>query len=180
MRATGAYISQERIPETDHPFIIRHLLIDEALNYYQAHEDIIFNFYDLRKLFMHKHNLLASLRTLSSLDSISTLVLNTTPSVLTSTQIPDTTTSGSNPADLTTFSFAQSLEDLTQHDIRKTIIEDLHRNYTKFTGEGRQDVIKWLKMLETKFETTGIPDTKKIDLIAQLLDKGAFVLVSRK
>ena len=176
LRETGAYISREGIPETDHPFIIRHLLIDDALDYYQAHEDIIFNFYDLRKLFLHKNNSLAHLRTLSSLDSIPTFALNSTPSILTSTQIPPaaTTTSISNPSAITTFSFPQSLEDVTQHDIRKTIIEDLHRNYTKFTGDSRQDVIKWLKILDTKFETAGIPDVKKFDLISQLLDKGAF------
>ncbi len=174
LRETGAYISREGLPETDHPFIIRHLLIDDALDYYQAHEDIIFNFHDLRKLFLHKHNLLAHLRTLSSLDSIPTSALNSTPSILTSTQIPAvTTTSISNPPAATTFSFTQSLEDLTQHDIRKTIIEDLHRNYTKFTGDNRQDVIRWLKILDTKFETAGIPDIKKFDLISQLLDKGA-------
>jgi hypothetical protein len=176
LRETGAYISQEGLPETDHPFIIRHLLIDDALDYYQAHEDIIFNFYDLRKLFLHKHNSLAHLRTLSSLDSIPTFALNSTPSILTSTQIPAATTnntSTSNPSAVTTLSFTQTLEDLTQHDIRKTIIEDLHRNYTKFTGDNRQDVIKWLKILDTKFETAGIPDIKKFDLISQLLDKGA-------
>ncbi len=147
------------------------------MDYYQAHEDIIFNFYDLRKLFLHKHNSLAPLRTLSSLDSIPTFALNSTSSILTSTQIPATTTnnnSTSNPSAVTTFSFVQSLEDLTQHNIRKTIIEDLHRNYTKFTGDNRQDVIKWLKILDNKFETAGIPDAKKVDLISQLLDKGAF------
>ena len=65
------------------------------------------------------------------------------------------------------------MDDLTQHDIRKTIIEDFQRNSTKFTGEQRQDVIKWLKNLELKFETANIPPTKKFDLISQLLDKGA-------
>jgi transposase InsO family protein len=39
--------------------------------------------------------------------------------------------------------------------------------------DNRQDVIKWLKILDTKFETAGIPDIKKFDLISQLLDKGA-------
>jgi hypothetical protein len=174
LKETGAFIAKEGYPETDHPFIIRHLLIDDALDYYQAHEDIIFNFYDLRKLFLHKQNYLAPLRTLSSLDSVATLTLNPTPSFLTSTQIPTTTnTSGTNPPATTTFSFAQSLEDLTQNDIRKTIIEDLQRNTTKFTGDHRQDVIKWLKTIEIKFETAGIPSAKKFDLVPQLLDKGA-------
>ncbi len=89
---TGAFISHEGYPETDHPFIIRHLLIDEALDYYQAHEDIIFNFFDLRKLFLHKNHALAPLRTLSPLDSLATLTLNSTPSILTSTQLPPNST----------------------------------------------------------------------------------------
>ncbi|CAF1184411.1 unnamed protein product [Adineta steineri] len=174
LKETGAFITKEIYPETDHPFIIRHLLIDDALDYYQAHEDIIFNFYDLRKLFLHKYNVLAPLRTLSSLESIATLTLNSTPSILTSTQLPViTSTTTNNPPTATTFSFAQSLDDLTQNDIRKTIIEDLQRNTAKFTGDHRQDIIKWLKYVENKFETAGIPDAKKFDLISQLLDKGA-------
>ncbi|CAF3843339.1 unnamed protein product [Rotaria sp. Silwood1] len=152
LRETGAFIAKEGYPETDHPFIIRHLLIDDALDYYLAHEDIIFNFYDLRKLFLHKQNALAPLRTLQSLDSIATLTLNSTPSILTSTQLPaPTTTTADNPC-ATTFTFAQTLEDLTQNDIRKTLIEDLQRNSTKFTGDHRQD---------------------RFDMISQLLDKGA-------
>ena len=65
------------------------------------------------------------------------------------------------------------MEDLTQNDIRKTIIEDLQRNTTKFSGDHRQDVIKWLKNIELKFETAGIPSAKRLDMIPQLLDKGA-------
>ncbi|CAF3337884.1 unnamed protein product [Rotaria socialis] len=124
LRDTGAFIVKERYPETNHPFIIRHLLTDDALDYYLAHEDMIFNFYDLRKLLLHKQNVLAP------------------------------------------------LQDLTQNDIRKTIIEDLQRSTTKFTGEHRQDVLKWLKTIEIKFETADIPTVKKFDLIPQLLDKG--------
>jgi hypothetical protein len=167
LKETGAFIAKEGYTETDHPFVIRHLLIDDVLDYYQAHEDIIFNFYDLRKLFLHKQNELAPLRTLSSLDSVATLSLNTTPPILTSTQLPaTTTTTASNPSATTTFTFGQSLEDLTQNDIRKTIIEDLQRNTAKFTGDHRQDVIKWLRNLESKFETAGIPAAKKFDLIS--------------
>ncbi|CAM4773836.1 unnamed protein product [Rotaria magnacalcarata] len=86
LRDTGAFIVKERYPETDHPFIIRHLLTDDALDYYLAHEDMIFNFYDLRKLLLHKHNVLAPLRTLPTLDSIATLSFTAAPPVLTSTQ----------------------------------------------------------------------------------------------
>ncbi|CAF3303732.1 unnamed protein product [Rotaria sp. Silwood2] len=173
LRETGAFIAKEGYPETDHSFIIRHLLTDDALNYYLAHEDIIFNFYDLRKLFLHKQNALAPLRTLQSLDSIATLTLNSTPPMLTSTQCPAlTTTTAGNPC-ATTFMFAEIWEDLTQNDIRKSIMEDLQRNTTKFTGDYRQDVIKWLKNIEIKFETAGMPVAKRFDMIFQLLDKGA-------
>ena len=174
LKETSAFIANEGYPETDHPFIIRHLLIDDALDYYQAHEDIIFNFFDLRKLFLHKHNVLAPLRTLSSLDSVTTLTLNSVPSILTSTRLPPNPSNvTNNESTPTTFTFAQSIDDLTQHDIRKTIIEDLQRNNPKFTGDQQQDVIKWLKNLESKFDTAGITDAKKFDLISQLLDKGA-------
>jgi len=40
VKDTGASISHEGYPETDHPFIIHHLIIDEALGYYQAHVSI--------------------------------------------------------------------------------------------------------------------------------------------
>ncbi|CAM2729036.1 unnamed protein product [Rotaria socialis] len=171
LRDTGAFIVKERYPETDHPFIIRHLLSADALDYYPAHEDMIFNFYDLRKLLLHKQNVLAPVRTLPTLDSIATLSLTAAPPVLTSTQLPTSTTD--KTIAMTTYTFAQSLEDLTQNDIRKTIIEGLQRNTAKFTGEHRQDVIKWLKTLEFKFDTADIPTAKKFYLIPQLIDKEA-------
>lgn len=71
------------------------------------------------------------------------------------------------------FSFSQPIDELTQHDIRKTIIEDLQRDTPKFTGDGKQDVIKWLKTITNKFDTAGIPDGKRFDFISQLLDKSA-------
>ncbi|CAF1043289.1 unnamed protein product [Rotaria magnacalcarata] len=92
LRDTGAFIVKERYPETDHPFVIRHLLTDDALDYYLAHEDMIFNFYDLRKLLLHKQNVLAPLCTLPTLDSIATLSLTAAPPVLTSTQLSTATT----------------------------------------------------------------------------------------
>ena len=119
---------------------------------------------------MHKQNALVPLRTLHSLDSITTLTLNSTPSVLTSTQPPGATVTTANNPSATTLTSTQTLEDLTQNDIRKTIIEDLQRNTTKFSGDHRQDVIKWLKNIELKFETAGIPSAKRLDMIPQLLD----------
>jgi hypothetical protein len=171
LKETSTVLVTEGYPETDHPFIIRHLLADDALDYYLAHEDIICNFYDLRKLFLHKHNLLTPLRTVSTLDSIGPLLLNTTPSLLSSTHHPTTTSDA--PVGHTTFTFNQSIDELTQNDIRKTIIEDLQRNTPKFTGEHRQDATKWLKNINNKFDTDGIPDVKRFDFISQLFDKSA-------
>ena len=51
---TSAFIAKEGYSETDHPFIIRHQLIDDTLDYYLAHEDIIFNFYDLPQSDKHQ------------------------------------------------------------------------------------------------------------------------------
>ncbi|CAF1636815.1 unnamed protein product, partial [Adineta ricciae] len=77
------------------------------------------------------------------------------------------------PPTQTTFTFCQSLDDLTQNDIRKTIIEDLQRNTPKFTGDHRQDVLKWLKNVTNKFDIAGIPDVKRFEFISQLLGRGA-------
>ena len=169
-----ACLVREGYPETDHPFIVRQLLTGETLNHYLIHEDLVFNFCDLRKLFLLKQNTLAPLRTIPSLDSTQLRPLNSIPSCLTSTQYPVTTHSQQvNVTNPSTLSFTQSLEDLTQHDIRKTIIEDLHRNMAKFTGDHRQDVVKWLTCLALKFETAGISGPKRLQLMSQLLDKGA-------
>jgi Retrotransposon gag protein len=173
LKGTGAYLLKERVPETDHPFIIRHLLIDDALDFYQAHEDIIINFYDLRKLFLHKQNTLTQLRTVSSFDPSSFSNLNITSNILTSTQQLGAGGGTNHHSGVATTVIEQSLEELTQNDIRKTVLEDLQRNYTKFSGEHRQDVVKWLINLENKFETANIPPIKKFDLITQLLEKGA-------
>ena len=70
--ATNSYLTTAVYPEMDHPFIMRHLLTGDALNYYLAHEDLILNFCDLRKLFLHKQNALAPLRALSTLASVPT------------------------------------------------------------------------------------------------------------
>jgi hypothetical protein len=96
LKETGAFIAKERYPETDHPFIIRHLLLDDALDYYMAHDDIIFNFYDLRKLFLNKQNALAPLRTMSWCDFVATRTVNSTPPILTSTQLPASTNTESD------------------------------------------------------------------------------------
>ena len=79
-------------------------------------------------VFVYKQNALAPLRTLQSLDSISAFTLNTTPSILTSTQLPAPATTTVSNLYTTTLTFAQILNDLTQNDIRKTIIEDLQRS----------------------------------------------------
>jgi len=173
-KETSLVLAQQSYPETDHPYIIRHLLTDDALDFYLAHEDLVFNFCDLRKLFLRKQDALAPLRSISSLDSVASITFTAAPPALSSTQITTTAPLSSTlPVGATTVSFAQSLEDLTQNDIRKTILEDLQRNTSKFTGNHRQDILKWLRHIESKFETAGIPDSKKFDLISLLLDKGA-------
>ena len=173
-KETSLFVAKQGYPETDHPYIIRHLLTDEALDFYLAHEDLVFNLCDLRKLFLRKQDALAPLRSVSSLDSIASLTLSADPPAFASTRVSaPAPLSVTHPVGTSCLSFAQSLEDLTQHDIRKTIIEDLQRNTSKFTGDHRQDILKWLRHIEGKFETAGIPDSKKFDLISQLLDKGA-------
>ena len=135
-KETSLFLAQQSYPETDHPYIIRHLLIDDALDFYLAHEDLVFNFCDLRKLFLRKLDALAPLRSISSLDSIASITFTAAHPALSSTQINTTAPLSSTlPTGATTISFAQSLEDLTQNDIRKTILEDLQRNTPKFTGD---------------------------------------------
>ena len=41
---TEVYLAKENYPDAEHPFIIRHLLVDDALDYYLAHDDLIFTF----------------------------------------------------------------------------------------------------------------------------------------
>jgi hypothetical protein len=101
------------------------LLIDEALDYYEAHEDIIFNFHDLRELLLMKQNILTQLRTVSALNSMETIDLSKMTSMLTSTRIPTDATSRTESFGSIPYSSVQSIEELTQHDIRKAIIEDL-------------------------------------------------------
>ena len=90
-----------------------------------------------------------------------------------STQLPGTTATSASNSCAITFTFAQNLDNLTQNDIRKTIIEDLQLNTTKFSGDHRQDVVKWLKNIELKSETRAIPDSNRFDMLSQLLDRGA-------
>jgi hypothetical protein len=97
LKETSSFIAEERYPEMDHPFIIRHLLIDEALDYYQAHEDIIFNFYDSRKLLSMKQNILSQLRTVLMLDSMEIMNLSKMISILTSIRILTGATSVAEP-----------------------------------------------------------------------------------
>jgi hypothetical protein len=46
-------------------------------------------------------------------------------------------------------------------------------NLKKFSGEHKQDVIKWLEQLERKFQIAEISDVKKFDYLTELLEKGA-------
>ena len=67
---TEAYLARENYPEAHHPFIIRHLLVDDALDYYLAHDHLVFNFSDLCKLFLHNPQVFASWRTVWSLNAL--------------------------------------------------------------------------------------------------------------
>ena len=70
LTGTEAFLAREHYPETDHPFIMRHLLVDDALDYYLTHDHLVFNFSGLRELFLHNPQLFASWRTLYSLNAL--------------------------------------------------------------------------------------------------------------
>ena len=172
---TGRIIREENYPETDHPFIIRHLLIGDALTEYQAHDDVIFNFYDLRRLFLNKIKLLAPLRTISTLNAIGSDVMMSETLPFTSTHLDRKDEAAENTVRMQATTFgSMSLEDVTINTIRKLTIEDIQRGTSKFTGEKGQDVIRWLKTVEAKYEAAGLSSDMKLDLVMQLLDKSAF------
>ncbi|CAF5168201.1 unnamed protein product, partial [Rotaria sp. Silwood1] len=123
----------------------------------------------------------APLRTLASLDSISSLTFSLPPPVGNSTRLdPNLTTTTSLPP--TSITFSQSADDLTQNEYRKSIITQFQEDKSlKFSGEHKQDVIKWLEKLERKFELAEISDVKKFDYLTELLEKGALTwFIERK
>ena len=172
LRNTGAFFATEFIPDAHQVFALRFLLTDHALDLYNAHDDLIRNFNDLRKLLLHTAGK-ASLRTLASLDTITNFTLTMPPPGANSTRLdpnPNTTT----PFAATSLTFTQSSDDLTQHEYRKSIIAQFQTNKSlKFSGEHKQDVVKWLEKLERKFELADISDPKKFDYLTELLEKGA-------
>ncbi|CAF4466274.1 unnamed protein product [Rotaria sp. Silwood2] len=172
LRDTGAFFAKECVPDAHQVFAIRFLLTEQALDIYSAHEDLIHNFTDLRKLLLHAAGK-APLRTLASLDSISNLTLSMAQPVANSTRLdPNLTTTTSLPT--TSITFAQSADDLTQNEYRKSIITQFREDKSlKFSGEHKQDVIKWLEKLERKFQIAEISDVKKFDYLTELLEKGA-------
>ena len=172
LRNTGAFFAKECVPDAHQVFAIRFLLTDQALDIYSAHEDLIHNFNDLRKLLLHAAGK-APLRTLASLDSISNLTLSMPQPVANSTRLdPNLTTTTSLPT--TSFTFTQSADDLTQNEYRKSIIAQFQEDKSlKFSGEHKQDVIKWLEKVQRKFEIAEISDAKKFDYLTELLEKGA-------
>jgi hypothetical protein len=172
LRNTGAFFAKECIPDAHQVFAIRFLLIENALDIYSAHEDLIHNFNDLRKVLLHAAGK-APLRTLASLDSISSLPFSMPQPVANSTRLdPNLTTTTSLPT--TSITFTQSPDDLTQNEYRKSIIAQFREDKSlKFSGEHKQDVIKWLEKLERKFAIAEISDAKKFDYLTELLEKGA-------
>ena len=70
------YFNNEGLTDPYQVLAIRILLSGDALNYYLAHEDLVHNFHDLRKLLLHKTGALQTIRDLSSLDSISSISIS--------------------------------------------------------------------------------------------------------
>ncbi|CAF1220698.1 unnamed protein product [Rotaria sordida] len=125
LRDTGAFFAKECVPDAHQVFAIRFLLTEQALDIYSAHEDLIQNFNDLRKLLLHTAGK-APLRLLASLDSISTLTLSMPPPVANSTCLdPNLTTTTSLPT--TSITFNQSAD----QDIRSfcSVIRNLCKEY---------------------------------------------------
>ena len=172
LRDTGAFFAKECVPDAHQVFAIRFLLTDQALDIYSAHEYLIYNFNDLRKLLLHAAGK-PPLRTLASLDSISNLTFSMPQQVANSTCLgPNLTTTTSLPT--TPFTFTQSADDLTQNEYQKSIIAQFQEDKSlKFCGEHKQDVIKWLEKVQRKFEIAEISDAKKFDHLTELLEKGA-------
>ena len=74
----------------------------------------------------------------------------------------------------TSITFTQSPNDLTQNEYRKSIIAQFHDDKSlKFSGEHKQDVLKWIEKLERKFDLAEISDAKRFDYLTELLQKGA-------
>jgi hypothetical protein len=71
LRHTGTFFAKECIPDAHQLFAIRFSLTDQALDTYNAHEDLIHNFNDLRKLLLSTAGK-TPMRTLASLDTIPT------------------------------------------------------------------------------------------------------------
>jgi hypothetical protein len=169
---TGQFFAKEYIPDTHQVFALRFLLTEQALDIYNAHEDLIHNFNDLRKLLLHTAGK-APLRTLASLDTIFTLPPHISAPAANSTSFEshsNTTTPFSN----TSITLTQSPDELTQNEYRKSIIAQFHDDKSlKFSGEHKQDVLKWIEKLDRKFELAEISDAKRFDYLPELLQKGA-------
>lgn len=169
LRDTGVFFAKECVSDPHQVFAIRFLLTERALDIYNAHEDLVHNFNDLRKLLLQTAGK-APLRTLASLDSVT---FSVAAPVADSTRLePNLTTTTSLPS--TSITFTQSADDLTQNEYRKAIITQFQADKSlKFSGDHKQDVIKWLEKLERKFEIAEISDAKKFDYLTELLEKGA-------
>ena len=85
LHQTGTFFAKECIPDAHQIFAIRFLLTDQALDVYNAHEDLIHNFNDLRKLLLSTAGK-APMRTLSSLDTIPSFTINMPPPAANSTR----------------------------------------------------------------------------------------------
>ncbi|CAF1131126.1 unnamed protein product [Adineta steineri] len=159
LRDAGAFFSNESISDAHQVFAIRSRLTDQALDIFGVHEDLIHNFYDLRKLLLQTAGK-APLRTLASVDSISNVTFNMRQPVADSTRLDSNqTTTTSLPT--TSIIFTQLADDLIPNEYRKSIIGQFQEDKSlKFSGDNKQDIFKWIERLERKFEIAEISDVK--------------------
>ena len=121
LHQTRPFFAKECIPDAYQIFVTRFLLTDQARDVYNIHEDSIHDFNDLRKLLSTAGE--ASMRTLSSLDTIPGFTINMPSPAANSTRCdPTTNTSVTN----TFITSTQSPDNLAQNEYRKSIIAQFH------------------------------------------------------
>jgi hypothetical protein len=67
LNATETFFVQHSIPDLHQLFAIRFLVSENALDFYQAHDDLVHNFDDLRRLFFHETSPFSPFRDSSTL-----------------------------------------------------------------------------------------------------------------
>ena len=113
LNETGAFIAKEGSSDPEHLYIFRRLLTADALNYYMAHDDLIFNFSDLCKLFLHSPSILAQI-------SWSSHILQTFPVSTSSNSIESHYRNSDWPAGTETWSSSSPLPPRQSHFINSS------------------------------------------------------------